>query len=195
MDPIDFTPAVHAVTQVVGGIDDDRLEAPTPCVGLTVADLLQHLDGLALAFTLAAAKESPPGGGDATFDGSRLGVGWRAEIPFALDRLAAAWTDPAAYAGTTMAGPIEMPAEIAALVALDEVVVHGWDLARATGQAYDPGDAAVLACLSFAEGFEVPEDAGDGPFGPPVPVAADAPALDRLAGATGRDPGWAPPPL
>lgn len=191
MDPIDFAPAVHAVTRIVTGIDDTDLARPTPCAGLTVADLLDHLDGLTLAFTLAATKESAPGGG-ASFDGSRLGLGWRAEIPAGLDRLAAAWSDPAAYAGMTLAGPIEMPAEIAALVALDEVVVHGWDLARATDQAYDPGDGAVLACLAFAEGFEVPEGAGDGPFGPPVPVAADAPPLDRLAGATGRNPGWTP---
>jgi len=70
--------------------------------------------------------------------------------------------------------------------------VHGWDLARATGQPYDPGDASVLASLGFASSFEVPPEAGPGPFGPPVPVPDSAPPLDRLAGATGRDPGWAP---
>jgi uncharacterized protein (TIGR03086 family) len=86
-----------------------------------------------------------------------------------------------------------MPAGIAALVALDEVVVHGWDLARATGQPYEPDEPAVLASLAFAEGFEAPAGAADGgPFGPPVPVPPDAPALDRLAGATGRDPAWTP---
>lgn len=191
MDPIDFAPAARAVTRIVTGVDDDRLDRPTPCAGLTVADLLDHLAGLTLAFTLAASKEAMPGSG-ATFDGRRLAPGWRTEIPARLDRLAAAWSDPAAYAGMTLAGPLEMPAEVAALVVLDEVVVHGWDLARATGQAYDPGDDAVLACLAFAEGFEVPEGAGEGPFGPPIRVPVDAPALDRLVGATGRDPHWAP---
>ncbi|MFC7497078.1 MULTISPECIES: TIGR03086 family metal-binding protein [unclassified Nocardioides] len=195
MDPIDFTPVVRTVIKVVTDIDDAQLTAPTPCTGLNVADLLHHLDGLSLAFTLAATKEKPPGGGRATFDGSRLGVGWRAEIPEALDRLAIAWADPAAYDGMTMAGPIELPAEVAVLVALDEVVVHGWDIARATGQGYEQDEAAVQACLAFAQSFETPPDAGDGPFGPPVPVPADAPALDRLLGATGRDPGWAPPQL
>ena len=49
----------------------------------------------------------------------------------------------------------------------------------------------MLACLGFAEAFEVPEgDGDDGPFGPPVAVLPSAPALDRLVGATGRDPGW-----
>ena len=96
----------------------------------------------------------------------------------------------------TQAGPVDLPGEVAALVALDEVVVHGWDLARATGQDYDPGEAAILACLGFAQSFEPPADADDGGlFGPPVPVPDDAPALDRLAGATGRDPRWTPPAL
>ena len=68
--------------------------------------------------------------------------------------------------------------------------MHGWDLARATGQPYAPDDSVVLAALGFASGFEPPTEAGAGPFGPPVPVPSSAPALDRLAGATGRDPGW-----
>ena len=127
-----------------------------------MADLLDHLHGLTLAFTLAASKETPPGGDLPRADGSSSPDDWRAEIAGRLDRLAAAWADPTAYDGVTMAGPIEMPAEIAALVALDEVVVHGWDLARATGQPYDPDQAAVLACLGFAESFEPPTDAPGG---------------------------------
>ncbi len=192
MDPIDFTPATRAVTAVLGGIRDDQLTGPTPCTESTVADLLDHLSGLTLAFTLAARKEEIPGGGQASADGSRLSPDWRTEIPAALEGLVAAWAEPAAYDGLTMAGPIEMPAEIAALVALDEVVVHGWDLARATGQPYAPDGSVVLAALGFASSFEVPPEAGDGPFGPPVSVPDSAPALDRLAGATGRDPGWTP---
>lgn len=192
MDTIDFGPATRAVAAVLDGIRDDQLAHPTPCPDFSVADVLDHLSGLALAFTLAARKEPIPGGGAPVVDGSKLSPSWRTEIPAALDGLAAAWTDPSAYGGLTMAGPIEMPADIAALVALDEVVVHGWDLARATGQPYSPDDATVLACLGFASSFEVPPEAGAGPFGPPVPVPSSAPALDRLAGATGRDPSWTP---
>jgi uncharacterized protein (TIGR03086 family) len=192
METIDFAPATRAVAAVLDGIRDDQLGDPTPCPDYSVSDVLDHLHGLSSAFTLSATKQTPPGGGRPQADGSRLAPGWRAEIPVALDRLAAAWTDPAAYDGLTMAGPIEMPAPIAALVALDEVVVHGWDLARATGQAYAPDDSVVLACLGFASGFEPPPEAGAGPFGPPVPVPDSAAALDRLAGATGRDPHWTP---
>jgi uncharacterized protein (TIGR03086 family) len=193
MGTLDLGPATTTVAGVVANIRDDQLDGRTPCPEATVADLLDHLGGLALAFRAAARKEPPPGGGTPHADGSRLRAGWREEIAQRLAELAEAWRDPAAYDGMTQAGPVEMPAEAAAVVALDEVVVHGWDIARATGQRYEQDEAAVLACLAFAQSFEVPagSDAG-GLFGPPVAVPDDAPALDRLAGATGRDPGWTP---
>ncbi len=188
METLDLTPATTAVARVVREVRDDQLGNPTPCPDFTVADLLDHLHGLCLAFTSAARKDGVAG--EPSADGSLLPGDWRSVIDGRLATLADAWTDPAAYSGMTLAGPIELPGEVAALVALDEVVVHGWDLARATGQDYDPGEPAVLACLRFAESFEVPDGVGDGPFGPPVAVPADAPALERLAGATGRDPAW-----
>ena len=193
METIDFGPATSEVARLVRGVRDDQLGNPTPCPAYTVSDLLDHVGGLALAFRCSATREPLPGDGTPSGDGSRLEDGWRDRIAGDLDALAQAWRDPAAYDGLTMAGPIEMPAEIAALVAIDEVVVHGWDLARATGQDYLPDTAAALAALGFAQSFEPPADAGDGGlFGPPVQVPADAPVMDRLAGATGRDPHWVP---
>ena len=190
---IDFAPATDELARIVRGVRDDQLRSPTPCPAYTVADLLDHVGGFALAFRAAAAKEPLPGDGAPQAGGARLEEGWRDDIAARLAALAEAWRDPEAYDGLTMAGPVELPAEIAALVALDEVVVHGWDLARATGQDYAPDEAAVLECLGFAASFEVPDDAPDGgPFGPPVTVSAEAPALERLAGATGRDPAWTP---
>jgi uncharacterized protein (TIGR03086 family) len=190
MDPMDFGPATTTMARLVTRVTDDQLTARTPCPDYTVADLLDHIGGLAFAFTASARKGEPGGGG--TGDGSRLEDGWRERIVAQLAELARAWQEPTAYDGVTMAGPIEMPAEVAALVALDEVVVHGWDLARSTGQRFDVDDAAAAACLGFAQSFEPPAGDEDGPFGPPVPVPADADVLDRLIGATGRDPSWTP---
>ena len=195
MDTLDFEPATSAVAALVAGVRDDQLGDPTPCTGTSVADMLDHIGGFPTAFIAAARKERLEGRAAAPrADGSNLDEGFRDRIARDLAELAEVWRDPAAYDGMTQAGPVELPAEVAALVALDEVVVHGWDLARATGQAYDPGEAAALACLGFAQSFEPPKEADDGGlFGPPVPVPDDAPTLDRLAGATGRDPRWAPP--
>ena len=91
----------------------------------------------------------------------------------------------------TEAGGIDLPGEIAGVIALNEVVVHGWDLAVATGQQYSCPDALLEAAYGFvASSAEQNPDGTPGLFGPPVPVGADAPLLDRLIGKAGRDPGW-----
>jgi uncharacterized protein (TIGR03086 family) len=191
MDPLDFDAATTTMARLVTAVTDDQLTARTPCPDYAVADLVDHIGGLAFAFTASARKADVPGGGG-TGDGSRLEEGWRERIATQLAELSEAWRDPAAYDGMTMAGPIEMPAEVAALVAMNEVVVHGWDLARSTGQPFETDDTAAAVCLGFAESFEAPSSDEGGPFGPPVPVPADADLLDRLIGATGRDPSWTP---
>jgi uncharacterized protein (TIGR03086 family) len=191
MDPLHFGPATTTMTRLVTGVTDDQLTARTPCPDYSVADLVDHIRVLSFAFTQSARKGDVPAG-EGRGDGSRLQTGWRDEITANLAELEEAWRDPAAYRGVTMAGPIEMPGGAAALVALDEVVVHGWDLARATGQPFDVDDASAAACLSFVESFDVPAEESGGLFGPPVPVPDDADPLPRLIAATGRDPSWTP---
>ena len=84
----------------------------------------------------------------------------------------------------------EEPHEYLRQLAADHLI-HGWDLARATGQAYEPDPAALEASYGFLRAAA--DDPGrGGAFGPVVPVPADAPLLDRAVGLSGRDPGWKP---
>ncbi|GAA1516655.1 TIGR03086 family metal-binding protein [Nocardioides humi] len=189
MDPLDLGPATTTLRALVASVPDDRLTASTPCTEYSVGDLVDHIGGLAVAFTGAARKEQVPGseqGG--TGDASRLEPGWRDRIDRSLVELAEAWRDPAAYEGETVAGPVEMSGAEAAAVALNEVVVHGWDLATALERPYAARDEDVAACLAFAEPFSTPEAAefrGDA-FGTVLPVAADAQPLVRLLALLGR---------
>jgi len=189
MSTIDFGPATSTMRELVASVTDEQLTAPTPCTKYAVGDLVEHIGGLAAAFAGAARKQPTPGseqGGSG--DASRLEPGWRERIDRDLADLAEAWRDPAAYAGTTAAGGIEMPGEIAAAVALNEVVVHGWDLATALDRPFEALDEDVAACMAFAEPFSTPESAdqrGDA-FGPVVPVPDDASPLEKLLGFMGR---------
>jgi uncharacterized protein (TIGR03086 family) len=92
----------------------------------------------------------------------------------------------------TKAGGVDLPGEVAGLVALDEVVVHGWDVARATGQAYDCDTPSLEAVHAFVSQFSEPgqEEARAGLFGPVVEVPDDAPLVDRVIGLSGRNPMW-----
>jgi uncharacterized protein (TIGR03086 family) len=185
----DLGPATERVAGIAAAIPDDRLDAPTPCTGTPVAALLSHVLSLAEAFRGAAAKEPDPGPPPA--QPPALPDDWRTVLPERLDALAAAWREPDAFVGSTAAGGLEMPAPAAAAVALDELVLHGWDLARAVGLDYAPGPAEVEACLGFVGPAASPEGV-PGLFGPIVPVASDAPPFDRLLGLSGRDPRWVP---
>ena len=91
----------------------------------------------------------------------------------------------------TVVGGMELPAAVAGLVVLDELVVHGWDIAVSTGQRFEPSVAEIEAASSFVESFDAPRDGNL--FGPVVPVPDSAAPLDRLLGLTGRDPRWHPP--
>ncbi len=188
----DLTPAAEVVAAVVRGVRDEDLDRPTPCPGPSVATMLVHLAGLASAFTAAARHEPVPGGDQPPApDAADLDPEFRDSIPVALENLANAWREPDAWTGMTRVGGVDLPREVAGLVAMDEVVVHGWDLARGTGQPYDAPAAAIEAALGFVgPAVAGAPDGTPGLFGPPVAVPSDAPALDQLLGLTGRDPQW-----
>jgi uncharacterized protein (TIGR03086 family) len=196
MDLIDFGPATATMRRLVLGTREDQLGDPTPCSDYTVGDLVQHIGGLTLAFTGAAHKQPVPGaeqGG--TGDASKLETGWRLLIARDLEVLTESWRNPAAYHGSTMAGPVELPGAEAAVVALNETVVHGWDLAAATGQRYAVDPTSLAICTDFARAFSTPENAamrGDA-FGAVIEVPEDAPALTRLLGMMGRRADWRAP--
>jgi len=171
-------------------VTDEQLAARTPCPEYAVRHLLGHVAGLAVAFRDAARKDL--GATTDTSPGSvvpDIAADWRETLPKALDDLADAWRDPAAWTGETRAGGVPLPGAVAAAVAVDELVVHGWDLARATGQEYEPDPAAVEAAHGFLAAA-VEQSGGAGIFGPVVPVPDDAPLLDRVIGLSGRNPRW-----
>ncbi|MFC6013704.1 TIGR03086 family metal-binding protein [Nocardia lasii] len=192
MEPqFDLEPAARSLAAIVDGIADDQLTGPTPCAESTVRDLLAHVVGLTEAFRQAATKEAighsapPPSGAD-----SPLPDSWRTLIPAQLDALTAAWRVPEAWEGDTEAGGVELPAAIMAMVALDELAIHGWDLAAATGQqlTVDPTTVAILH--EFLR--DTDPEGTPGLFGPTVEIPADAAPFDRVLGLTGRDPAWHP---
>jgi uncharacterized protein (TIGR03086 family) len=194
---LDLGPAAEAMAIVTQGISDQELAKPTPCPDYSVGDLLDHVVGLTGEFTRAARREPRPDGvpvGPGNPTAARLSPDWRERLPGQLDQLVAAWRRPEAWEGIIEAGGVTMPADVAALVTLDELVLHGWDLAKATGRPYEPDDATAQAVYAFTSMSAAPgqEAAREGIFGPVVEVPDDAPLFDRALGLGGRDPRWTP---
>jgi uncharacterized protein (TIGR03086 family) len=189
---LDLAPQAAEVARLIAGVRDDQLPDPTPCADTSVAAMLDHLVGLTVAFRMGAEKSPMEGGSSA--DANHLPADWRSLLPQQLDALVAAWAQPSAWEGFTEVAGVQMPAAAMGVVAANEVLVHGWDVAVATGQTYEADPVVARACLEFAEGLAVGNpEMRDSMYGPVVPVPAHAPVLDRLLGQTGRDPAWAPP--
>lgn len=147
---LDLGPQALIVARLTAGVTDGQLDGVTPCPGYAVRHMLGHLAGLATAFRDAGRKDL----GTTTDTSPDSAVpdiepGWRQTLPKVLDELAEAWRDPAAWTGETRAGGITLPGAIAGMVAVDELVIHAWDLARATGQQYEPDPAALRASHDF----------------------------------------------
>ncbi|MFC8345651.1 TIGR03086 family metal-binding protein [Streptomyces sp. NPDC057280] len=191
--PLDLGPQTRVVARLAEAVSDEQLAGGTPCPEYAVRNLLGHLLGLSVAFRDAARKDlgattdTPP-----TASVPDVGPGWREELPKVLAELADAWRDPAAWTGMTRAGGVDLPGEVGGAVAVDELVIHGWDLAVATGQRYEPDPAALQATYGFLLAAAEDPSRGGGIFGPVVPVADDAQLLERAVGLSGRTPGWTP---
>ena len=186
--PLDFDPPVRRLRSLLLGIDDDELTGPTPCPDWNIAALLDHLMGLALAFTQAARKRSDaPGISEPPPEPSaqHLTRHWRHRLPVLLEDLATAWKDQSAWTGTSQAGGVTMPAAAMGAVAMNELIMHSWDLARATGQEYfaDPRTLEVLIEFLSQSAQTTPDPADD----------SEATLLDQAVTLAGRDPAWRPP--
>ncbi|MBT2392569.1 TIGR03086 family protein [Streptomyces sp. ISL-1] len=171
------------VAATATGIRTEQLGYRTPCEKYTVAELLDHLGETLSSSARAARKEQQP----AEADGSATSP---TDVAESADRAAAAWGNPGAYEGITDFGPGEMPAGFASAITLEELALHGWDLARATGQTFAISEDTAQLALGAVE--QIAEQARtNGAYGPLVPVSVDAPAFQRALGASGRNPEWA----
>lgn len=195
-----FANAVALTTAVIGRVGPHQLSNPTPCEELDVEGLLGHLVTV-LRRVAALGRGDDPFGPDvmAPVEGE-LREMWMA----AAEDVEAAWADDAVL-GRTMRLPWAETTGAAMLVSyLNEITVHTWDLATATGQrpawdpqiltlAFDgirflPGENRAAMFDSLRAGMPAGQRDFADPFADAVPVAEDAPLIDRLVAWNGRRP-------
>lgn len=178
--------ASAGVGDLIDRIGGDQWTSPTPCTQWSVRDVVDHLVGMNLVF-VAMFEEGPmPERG-----AGRLG----ADPAGAYHRSAAALQAAAARPGVleqrqaTRVGVATGAERVRWRIA--DLLVHGWDLAQATGVVAElPGDLAEAA-LNFVRA-QLPSQPRAGRFAEPQPVRGDAPAIDQLAAFTGRPVPWTP---
>lgn len=184
-----FPSAAQDVIAVVKGVDTGDLDRPTPCTDFELRALVNHFVGTTAALTRVAARQ--PLDPDDPYGSTKDPVSgdWQSELSGNLQQLAAAWADVDAWAGTVDMGGGPMPATMIAEMSLAEMLLHGWDLARATGQELTvPEDVAAELRRSIEETAELGRSMGA--YGDAVAVSEAEPEFARALGASGRDPRW-----
>jgi uncharacterized protein (TIGR03086 family) len=180
--------AAAQAARVVSGVPDDKsaLDGPTPCPDWDLRTLLNHT----ILWTSYSAERRAHGESVAqelmTKDFTAE-PGYQADYVAQIDRAVQAWSDPQAWAGDIgVMGNATPAADVAAMLIM-EMVLHGWDVAKATGQEYvcDDAVAAVLLQTVQAQGEMFRKYQG---FAEVVPVPDQAPAFDRALALSGRDP-------
>ncbi|GGT04184.1 TIGR03086 family protein [Planobispora rosea] len=170
--------AADRTVNVVRGIREDQYGLPTPCSEYDVRTLLGHLSWVALLFEALARKEPmPPEDNE----------------PEALETrvrgMVEGWSRQEAFEGESPM--MKLPMTVVFQMGLGDLVFHGWDLARATGQDYEVDPETAEAMRIYAEQM-APMARQNGVVGDEVPVPQDAPSFDRALGLLGRDPAWKP---
>jgi uncharacterized protein (TIGR03086 family) len=167
-----------AMTARIAAVDPTAWSSPSPCEGWTARDVVRHLVDVHDRFEALVGLEPvqhPP------VDDDPL-----AAFVAVRDRMQADLDDPVRrereYDGRF--GRSTFGAAVDGFVCFD-LVVHGWDLARATGQdeTIDPDEVERLTAMVEAMGETM---RANNVIGPPVEPAPGADARTRLLNALGR---------
>ena len=177
---------------LVEGTDAGRLDDPTPCEDFQVRDLIGHFTMgrflFAADFAGDTARRDELLGGMPERFGDVLGDDHLATYRDASATLDAAVDGIEDVEATADFFLGQMPISAALETISGDNLVHCWDLARSTGQDFDPPDDLVEATAAFFGVLITDDLRAVGSFGPEVEVPEDASALDRLLGFCGRTP-------
>ncbi|MBB6033891.1 TIGR03086 family metal-binding protein [Phytomonospora endophytica] len=178
--------ALDQAGEVLAGVEPGQAALPTPCASWNVRDLVEHLVDEVGQFAAVTA------GGTRGPNRPLTGDDWTAAYREQADALLAAWRSPGAFDRVIVFPFGELPAAWTIDQQVAELVIHAWDLAKASGQPTELDRELGEHVLGWAPGVltgEVRGSEADGMhIGPEVAVDAEAPLYDRLAALGGRDP-------
>ncbi|HEY3144268.1 MAG TPA: TIGR03086 family metal-binding protein [Acidimicrobiales bacterium] len=179
--------ACASTERFVDNIDADQLALPTPCTEWDVRALLNHVVGTLALHTAVFADALADSGLDLSTPPDLVGDDPAKSYRATAEGFLAACSDGDAFVRSHLTPFGKLPGPMYAGFIVMDILVHGWDLARATGQ--DPTLEPELAETSLRFTLENINDGNRGPqIQPAVSVAVDASPTDRLVAYLGRQP-------
>lgn len=185
MDANQYQRALLATGRIVAGVQPEQLSRPTPCRDWDVRLLLNHIIGGNYMFATVARGGQVEATGEME-DYTRPDPG--THYLDSAESVLSAWAEPGAMERRVHMPFGDIPASAAVSIHFLDIVVHGWDLARATDQDATIATDLAAEALDISSDLLSPELREAGVFGPEIPVAADDPLHDRLVAFMGRRP-------
>ena len=182
--------AAAETARVVSGAPTgtEALDAPTPCPDWDLRTLLNHT----ILWTSYSAERRAHGESvaqelmDKDFAAD---PGFREDYARQISQAVEAWSDPQAWAGDRSVMGSATPATEVGAMLIMEMALHGWDVAKATGQEYHADDALAETVLETVQAQAEMFRKYQG-FAAAIETKPDAPAFDRAVALSGRDPAW-----
>jgi uncharacterized protein (TIGR03086 family) len=184
-----FVEASAEADRLAHTVTPEQLSGPTPCGEMDTRALINHWV-LYTSHGLEHRAMREPMSEELIARDFAAEPDWANAYGAQLRRAVAAWAAPQAWEGEIdLGGGSMMPASEIAAMMLAEMVLHGWDVAKATGRDFhaspELGAATEEIVAKYAEIYR--EYKG---FGAPIDVPEGATALERALAMSGRDPGW-----
>jgi uncharacterized protein (TIGR03086 family) len=175
--------ALEATTSIVANVDASQFDMGTPCAEFDVRALLDHMIGGNYLFVAAATGE-PPEPAPPTDDFVR----GDALTPYreSADAVSKAWSDRSVLERAVHLPFGEVPGEVALGMHTVETIVHGWDLAQATGQPTDIDPELYAVAWQNAKDIDDSLRGPGRPFGPAMTAPAGATDTAQLMAWLGR---------
>lgn len=176
--------ALEAFSQVPARVGPEQYGGPTPCAEWTVRDLVDHVVG---GNNRTAAGHPGKSGDEPGTNGVPEGMDPRQAFAESAQRVQAAFAAPDGLTRTFDLGFAQLPGSAYIGMRTNDVLVHAWDLARATGQPTDLDAEVAQMCLETSRQRLQESFRGPGrPFGAEQPCPPDRPVADQLAAFMGR---------
>jgi uncharacterized protein (TIGR03086 family) len=171
---------------VLGRLTADDLARPSPCSEYTVGEVGEHVvRSMVLLAAVAGASVDGASVDGASVDGSAEGL-LDERVTVTAEAALAAWRRRG-LDGSVAVGRSTLPASLAVEIIPLELLVHGWDMARATGSEIDVPPEVAGYVLGRARSLVTSDKRGRS-FAAEVPAGPSATVVERLIAFTGRQP-------
>ncbi|MGI9624922.1 MAG: TIGR03086 family metal-binding protein [Acidimicrobiales bacterium] len=185
--------AQTGAASVIAQMTEADFSRPTPCDQWSAMDIVNKMTASTIVFTSFGNREEPDPGLDLVNPKHIVGDDPLGSYLRAAEACRETWRTPGALDGMALSTIGEAKARAVLNARIFDTTILTWDLAAACDLVHPITDELATYVLRIAEALVPAVRAhNEARYKPPADLGPDAPLIDRLVAAAGRDPHWTP---